>query len=298
MKKRIIYMFLLLVFPLVVYADSVSLECPDEVKPNSEFDCEIIGNSDSKITDVDLLVTTSGNITFLSFKAASKWQGDGADGKITLYSESNFTGEFKIGTLKLRASEDETNTVTIEQGSFFENRKQITLNPVSEIVRVKKEQVVTSDTNPKDTTTNDNKNDNQSTDNNSDDDNQTFDVSSNNLIDIVIENYAIEFDTTVNEYTLTIGDENSLVINPILEDNRSTVEVLGNENLKDGSVISVVVTNTDGGTNTYTINIKKEAHKGKNKYSLIFVIIIGVLILINVIRIIASSNKKKVNGDS
>lgn len=297
MKKRIIYMILLLAFPLVVYADSVSLECPDEVEPNSEFDCEIIGNSDNKITDVDLLVTTSGNITFLSFRAASKWQGDGANGKITLYSDSNFTGEFKIGTLKLKALEDETNTVTIEQGSFFENRKQITLNPVSEIVRVKKEEVVTSDTNPKDTT-NDNKTNNQNTDNKNDDDNQTVDVSSNNLIDIVIENYAIEFDTTVNEYNLTIGDEDSLVINPILEDNRSTVEVLGNENLKDGSVISVVVTDTDGGTNTYTISIKKEAHKGKNKYSLIFAIIIGVLVIINVVRIVANSSKKKENGES
>lgn len=61
-------------------------------------------------------------------------------------------------------------------------------------------------------------------------------------------NYSIEVESTINSINVTA----------IPEDESSKVEVSNNTNIVDGSVISIVVTGSDGSTSEYKINVKKE----------------------------------------
>ena len=79
----------------------------------------------------------------------------------------------------------------------------------------------------------------------------------NKLKSLEISNYQINFDPETTIYNLTIENESSLDIIPKVQDSTSSVVINGNENLKDGSVIKLVVTAVDGSTKEYIINISK-----------------------------------------
>lgn len=79
----------------------------------------------------------------------------------------------------------------------------------------------------------------------------------NKLKSLEISNYQINFDPETTIYNLTIENESSLDIIPNVQDSTSSVVVNGNENLKDGSVIKLIVTAVDGSTKEYIINISK-----------------------------------------
>ena len=79
----------------------------------------------------------------------------------------------------------------------------------------------------------------------------------NKLKSLEISNYQINFVPETTIYNLTIENESSLDIIPNVQDSTSSVVVNGNENLKDGSVIKLIVTAVDGSTKEYIINISK-----------------------------------------
>ena len=86
----------------------------------------------------------------------------------------------------------------------------------------------------------------------------------NKLKSLEITNYQINFDPETTIYNLTIENEKSLDIVPKVQDSTSSVVVNGNENLKDGSVIKLVVTAVDGSTKEYIINISKNEEINNN----------------------------------
>lgn len=86
----------------------------------------------------------------------------------------------------------------------------------------------------------------------------------NKLESLEITNYQINFDPETTIYNLTIENEKSLNIIPKVQDSTSSVIVNGNENLKDGSVIKLVVTAVDGSTKEYIINISKNEEVNNN----------------------------------
>lgn len=86
----------------------------------------------------------------------------------------------------------------------------------------------------------------------------------NKLGSLEITNYQINFDPETTIYNLTIENEKSLNIIPKVQDSTSSVVVNGNENLKDGSVIKLVVTAVDGSTKEYIINISKNEEVNNN----------------------------------
>lgn len=134
----------------------------------------------------------------------------------------------------------------------------------------------------------------------------------NKLESLEISNYQINFDPETTIYNLTIENESSLDIIPKVQDSTSSVVINGNENLKDGSVIKLVVTAIDGSTKEYIINIskneeiKKDDKKDDNnivkvnknrKLQIIigvssFLIIIVVVILFSIIGIKRSLKKR------
>lgn len=147
--------------------------------------------------------------------------------------------------------------------------------------------------------------------NSNDSDNKELDKSNNNTVskkylsNIIVSNYTLNFDETVYSYDLRINDEDSLEIIPIFADNNLKYEIIGNENLTDGSVIAVNITDEEDNQVTYYINIIKENNVNNNselkekngKGSLILIIIAILLIIINVARLILKSKDGEVKNE-
>ena len=114
------------------------------------------------------------------------------------------------------------------------------------------------------------------------------------LKSLVVGGYNINFVKEQLIYTLTIpNDINRLEITAIPEEENSMIEIKGNEELTDGSLITINVIGEDNETTVYTIDITKEANI--NYMLIIAASIIILLIVILVILIIIKSNKKKQN---
>ncbi len=119
-------------------------------------------------------------------------------------------------------------------------------------------------------------------------------LSSNTYIkSINIKNYKINFNKDIKEYELTIKDENSLDITVILEDTLSSYKITGNSNLKDKSIIKILVTAEDGKTDAYYLNINKRSNNNIIVFISIFLVIIGLGLIIFFIK----KNKDKKNND-
>lgn len=111
-----------------------------------------------------------------------------------------------------------------------------------------------------------------------------------NLSSIEIGKYKLKFDPNKTEYILEIKDETKLNISVTPEDETSVYKIVGNSNLKNKSVIKIIVEALDDTTKTYKITIKKTSNK-------IPLIILGssifVAIVLITIIIIANKNKNK-----
>ena len=134
------------------------------------------------------------------------------------------------------------------------------------------------------------------------DDFSTLNIS-NNLQQLeILKKYPFEFNEEQTEYTLTIGDETALSIRYKPKDENSIVEITGNENLQDRSVITIKVTSIDGKEKEYKINIKKEVVEQpttKSNSKLIMVLLIVSLLLNVVLTILVSKkdDKKTINKE-
>ena len=102
-------------------------------------------------------------------------------------------------------------------------------------------------------------------------------------LNITIEGYNLNFEPTIKDYTLEIGNEDKLKINTNISEEK--VIINGNQNLKSGSIITITVAEDE--KVTYVINIKK-----KGNYTIYFIAAISVLLLINLIRIMIKNKKK------
>ena len=105
-------------------------------------------------------------------------------------------------------------------------------------------------------------------------------------LSITVEGYDLKFDPEVKNYTLKIGSESSLNITTNYDP--KDVSIAGNRDLKNSSIITITVPGSNDTKVTYVINIKK---KGFN--IIYFIGIISVLLVVNLIRIIINSMKKK-----
>lgn len=97
------------------------------------------------------------------------------------------------------------------------------------------------------------------------------DLSSNNLIKkISIDNYNLNFKPQTNNYKLKVKEDiKKLDIDIDLQNEKANYVIIGNHNLKNNSIIRIIVKAENGEENTYTIKVKKR----KN-------LIIGVIILL------------------
>ena len=272
-KKYIVVLILFLIFPLYVDADSIALSCPNAVKNNQEFVCNLYGNSSSNINLVNAKLAITGDISYLSFSFDDSWHGDVTDGVINLVSSADKTGTFKIGVIKLNSSNLGEGIVLVDSIKFSnDNEYQGNVDSLSKKITVS-------------------------------------DTASDEFLDdmyianISIGNYNFNFDVSILEYTINIADENTLVIDTALMSDVDDVyvNIRGNENLVNGSVIYIDVLSLDNNEviQTYKINIIKDdvvesvEPIPKRDYKIYFIVAVVVLIVINVVRIIISLLYKK-----
>ena len=98
------------------------------------------------------------------------------------------------------------------------------------------------------------------------------------LANIFIEDYSIEFSKNKYDYTLTLPKNVKsldMVVVPTQEQS-ATYEIRGNENLKNKSVIDIVVLSADGSEGNYQIKIRKTSNTWK--YFLLVILLIGALV--------------------
>ena len=117
----------------------------------------------------------------------------------------------------------------------------------------------------------------------------------NNVSSIKISGHDIDFKSDIYEYDITIKDEYALVYNVTLEDIKASYTIDGNEDLKDGSVIKVIVTSESGKTKEYKFNVSKKEEKQEqiDNKSLIVCGIIGFIVGIIITLIITTLIKDK-----
>lgn len=120
----------------------------------------------------------------------------------------------------------------------------------------------------------------------------------NYLSNIVVAGYNIEFNKNIFNYYLDITNEDFLNIVATTENNDATYKVLGNSALKQGSKITIQVSDKEGSTREYYINIKSKSSDitfmDDFDYKWIILIIEFILIIILILVIIfRNTNKPK-----
>ena len=73
-----------------------------------------------------------------------------------------------------------------------------------------------------------------------------------------------EFNPNTTNYDI-ITNKSKLNLNIELEDSKSTYKIEGNDNLKNGDVVTIIVTSVDGKEKKYSITINKEKIKNDEK---------------------------------
>lgn len=115
--------------------------------------------------------------------------------------------------------------------------------------------------------------------------------SNSKLKKLMIKGYNLEFDSDKYEYNLKIHNEDFLDITYITQDEKSDVTIVGNNNLKDKSIITVTVVAEDGSTTFYTINIKKTV-----SMNIILLIIFIIIIIVAALTVYLIYHRKKLKS--
>lgn len=129
-------------------------------------------------------------------------------------------------------------------------------------------------------------------------------LSDNNYLEnILIEGYSLNFEKEILTYNLKINNEETLIINAYPSNENSSITILGNENLKNGSIISIRVISENGETREYKINIQTNKST-VNLFSniptnyLIVGLLVIILIILIIIIVIKKNKEKKDNNFS
>lgn len=120
-------------------------------------------------------------------------------------------------------------------------------------------------------------------------------LSNNNyLANLSIKNHSIAFVKDKLTYDIMLTNETSLDLKYDTEDEKAFVKVEGNSDLKNNSVVKIIVTAEDGTTRTYILNIiKEEAFNYTILIIPLAILLLGLVVIIVIKKV--KPKKKKVN---
>lgn len=256
MKKNIkLWILLFLLFPAGVFADTVNVSCSaTKIKPNDTVNCSITGTTSSAISSLSAKLNATGNIKISNIKTSSIWQGDGADGSIELYTDSNKTNTFNIATFQVTGTKVGTGSIAINNTVFYDSQFQ-EINVGNKTLNITVEQAQTNNnTNPETT--------------------QKKDAT---LKKLTITPGVLNFSKTIYTYNVIVDSSvTDVKIEAAPSDSTSKVSIPKDLSLKDGTTtFKVVVTATDKTTKTYTINVTKNIEEKSSNTEISSMLITG-----------------------
>lgn len=316
MKKGYILLFVMLLLPISVHAltGSVSINCgSNTVKKGDTVSCSVTATSDEEVTGVSAKVVINGSASVQNFtRDTSLWddtQGSLKNDGVTFFtitSGGGYSGNFNVGTLTLKIADDaapgSVNVSLTSLGFVDSLDEDITTGITANSVALTIEESSSGDSVPPASSEPSN---NPTTVKPSEEQRKLKEDSKLYLTELQVEGYDLGFDKDILDYVLEIGDEDYLNITPVLNDDTiGSFVVDGNSELVDGSVISIILTPNDEGEEVrYTITISKTTpddvittgdNKDNKMTTIIFASIIGLLAIINIVRILLNKKKKDV----
>ena len=319
MKKKCVFAIMLLVFlPLKIEAltGGLSISCDKSVVAGQNVKCIITASVDDTIGSFSTKVLLSNSdVTVKEFVPNDKnvWQYFGMkNDKVTLNGIAQdyiYDKKITIGTLLLNVGNSvPVGTVKVEltDVAFSDKDDNDIINGLSgssttfNVIQIKDVNTNDHDTNNVDSSNN-TKKDNSSVSESNLESNTNLLGNELYLDNLIIEKHEIVFNKEKLNYIVEIAEEEHLNIIPVTNDSNISYEIKGNNNLVDGSIISIVLNDINGNTKTYTITISKSNNvkeTSKKRISLIFYVIIGVLIIINIVRLLLNIKRKNDNQDN
>ena len=118
-----------------------------------------------------------------------------------------------------------------------------------------------------------------------------------NIASLELSDGTIDFDPNITEYSISVDDFDKLKINLTLESNLATY-IINRNNYGDKKNVVITVSAEDNSQKKYTIfveekttNIPVEKKPENKNYTIIFIVIIGILLLLNIYRLVRKKNK-------
>lgn len=264
MRKKCIFIGIIfgLLFPISVSAlsGSASISCNStSFEVGSSTSCTLYGYSNEGVSAVAASLTAGGSISVSNINTSSNWQGNGSDGNIQLYTDSNKSGSFGIVSFTVTGNSVGSGTINVggirfSDASFNENG----ISGTSLSITVNEKYVPKPDptsTTPSTVTTPSN-NSGSNSNNNVTDNKKSNDAS---LKSLVIKGINFEFSKDKLEYDIEVSNNvDKLDITAEVNNDKAKVTIPSDLSLKVGNnSFTIVVEADDGSKSEYKINVKR-----------------------------------------
>lgn len=264
MKKKCIFIGIIfgLLFPISVSAlsGSSSISCNStSFEVGSSTSCTLYGYSNEGVSAVAASLTAGGSISISNINTSSNWQGNGSDGNIQLYTDSNMSGSFGIVSFTVTGNSVGSGTINVggirfSDASFNENG----ISGTSLNITVNEKYVPKPDPTPTtpSTVTTPSSNSGSNSNNNVTDNKKSNDAS---LKSLVIKGVNFEFSKDKLEYDVEVSNNvDKLDITAEVNNDKAKVTIPSDLSLKVGNnSFTIVVEAEDGTKSEYKINVKR-----------------------------------------
>lgn len=264
MKKKYIFIGIIfgLLFPISVSAlsGSASISCNStSIEVGSSTSCTLYGYSNEGVSAVAASLTAGGSISISNINTSSNWQGNGSDGNIQLYTDSNMSGSFGIVSFTVTGNSVGGGTINVggirfSDASFNENG----ISGTSLSITVNEKYVPKPDPTPTtpSTVTTPSNNSGSNSNNNVNDNKKSNDAS---LKSLVIKGINFEFSKDKLEYDIEVSNNvDKLDITAEVNNDKAKVTIPSDLSLKvANNSFTIVVEAEDGSKSEYKINVKR-----------------------------------------
>ena len=118
LKSKLLLLMIMLL-PLNVYALSgrATISCsPSSAHPGDTVSCTVSGTSNENVTTISMQFAPGSGATITNFQPSGSWNGnDINNNRINIYTATDISGEFEIGTLTVKI-DDNASAGTINMG--------------------------------------------------------------------------------------------------------------------------------------------------------------------------------------
>ncbi len=269
MRKKIILMGVVLsiLLPINVKAlsGSINISCNDSnVIVGNSTNCSITGNSDSEVSALAMTLSSGGSISISNIVTSSVWEGNGSDGNIQLYTDSNKTGNFSIATFTVTGNSVGSGTITAS-GVMFTGAdfNDVGVSGKNIVINVKEKETPKPNPEPTPKPSNNGNNSNNSNNSNNNQVNKSNDATLKNLS---ISGVNFEFSSDKYDYEVDVNnDVDKIEIEAIVNNDKAKVTIPEDLSLKIGkNKFTIIVEAEDGTKREYNITVNRLDRKLSN----------------------------------